>query len=68
MFDGEQRPLVAPNQYLSFRLTREDRPVSIIIRMRTNSTVGPCCDMQAIANDDSMLLMLTRVTQVWARK
>lgn len=27
-----------------------------------------CCDMQAIANDDSVLLMLARVTQVWARK
>jgi len=46
---------------------REAGPAILAVGASTQEELDRLCsEMQAIANDDSVLLMLARVTQVWA--
>lgn len=65
----EQYAFLRGNEKRFWELTlREAGPATLAAGASTRKELDTlCCDMQAIANDDSVLLMLARVTQVGAQ-
>lgn len=78
MHEGFSTPRVRVNQIALLQgrpkrfweiTLREAAPAILAVKASTADELESICtEMQAIASDNSILLMLARVTQVWARK